>query len=84
MMRRVKELKMQDDLREPFAVPLKETVRLTGSNRTWVYKLIGQGVLDARKQGRRTLVTMDSIRAYVAALPKARIGGGTSIGRGAG
>lgn len=80
-MRWMKELKMRDDILDPLAVPLRETVRLLGSNRTWVYKLIGDGVLDARKQGRRTLVTVERIRAYAAGLPKARIGGGLPAGR---
>jgi hypothetical protein len=36
-----------------------------------VYQLVGAGVLDAKKSDGRTLITMESIKRYVAALPPA-------------
>jgi hypothetical protein len=41
--------------------------------RTTVYLLIGAGILDARKSGRSTRVTGESIERYVEGLPKADI-----------
>ena len=45
----------------------------TGHGTTKIYELIGGGVLDARKAGGRTLITGESLRHYVASLPKADI-----------
>jgi hypothetical protein len=64
---------MQDQ-NMPLMFTIPGTTQATGLPRTTVYSLIGQGVLDARKAGRRTLVTADSIRNYLAALPAAKIG----------
>ena len=47
--------------------------RMLGLGTTKLYELIGTGVLDARKAGSRTLITGESLRAYVASLPKANI-----------
>jgi hypothetical protein len=46
---------------------------MVGLGATKLYELIGAGVLDARKAGARTLITGDSLRRYVASLPKADI-----------
>lgn len=48
-----------------------DTQRLIGCKHTRLYELIHSGALDARKAGARTLITGDSIRAYIAALPVA-------------
>lgn len=58
----------------PFTFTIPGTTQATGLPRTTIYALIGKGVLDARKSGRRTLITADSIRAYLASLPTAQIG----------
>jgi hypothetical protein len=55
----------------PFEVPNDHACfRLTGAN------LIGQkfrlGALEARKAGRRTIVTDEAITAWIASLPKAK------------
>jgi hypothetical protein len=47
--------------------------RIAGLGNTKLYELIGQGVLDARKAGTRTLITAESLHAYIASLPKATI-----------
>lgn len=45
----------------------------TGLPRTTIYELLGAGKLDGRKVGRRTIITGDSVRQYLADLPKANI-----------
>ena len=58
----------------PVCYSIPGTSQATGLPRTTIYRLIAEGALDARKAGRRTLVTGDSIRAYLASLPVAQIG----------
>jgi excisionase family DNA binding protein len=41
--------------------------------RTAIYQLISDGRLKAVKAGRRTLITDESLKAYVASLPAANI-----------
>lgn len=52
---------------------IQATKHTTGHGTTKIYELIGAGILDARKAGGRTLITGDSVRAYVANLPRAEI-----------
>jgi hypothetical protein len=52
---------------------IADTKRHIGLGHTKVYELIGQGILDARKAGKKTLITGESIRAYIASLPPAEI-----------
>lgn len=49
---------------------IEGAMSVTGLGKTRLYELIADGKLDARKDGRRTLITGDSIRAYIANLPK--------------
>ncbi len=58
---------------EPLTYRVDEARRTLGLGTTKVYELIGAGMLDARKAGNRTLITGESLRAYVASLPKANI-----------
>ena len=58
---------------EPLAYRIEDARRMVGLGVTRIYELIGAGVLDARKAGGRTLITGDSLRRYVADLPKADI-----------
>jgi hypothetical protein len=58
---------------EPLAYRVDDAKRILGLGGTKIYELIGKGVLDARKAGARTLITGESLRAYVASLPKANI-----------
>jgi hypothetical protein len=58
---------------EPLAYRIPDAGRMTGLGNTKLYELIGRGVLDARKAGSRTLITGESLRAYVESLPKADI-----------
>jgi excisionase family DNA binding protein len=47
------------------AVSINEAARALGLGRTSIYALINEGRLEARKLGRRTLVTTESIRALI-------------------
>ena len=58
---------------EALTYRVDDAKRLLGLGTTKLYALIGTGVLDARKAGTRTLITGESLRAYVASLPKANI-----------
>jgi excisionase family DNA binding protein len=58
---------------EPLVYRIDDARRALGLGTTKVYELIGAGVLDARKSGSRTLITGESLRAYLASLPKADI-----------
>ncbi len=61
---------------EPLAYRIDDAKRRIGVGTTRLYELIGAGHLDARKAGNRTLITAESLRQYVASLPKANIGTG--------
>ncbi len=61
---------------EPLTYRIDDARRILGLGTTKLYELIGTGILDARKAGSRTLITGDSLRAYVASLPKANISTG--------
>lgn len=52
---------------------IEQAQEATGLGRTSIYKEISNGKLDARKAGRRTLITAASVQAYVASLPTASI-----------
>lgn len=52
---------------------VKKTCDLTGLGVTSIYSLLGQGKLRAKKAGARTLVTGESLAAYLASLPDAVI-----------
>lgn len=47
---------------EPLAVSVSEACELTSLKRSSIYACLKDGRLDRRKCGRRTLVTMSSIR----------------------
>ena len=53
---------------------IKSTAEEIQQGRSTVYQLIAAGILDARKSGKSTRVTGESIRRYVERLPKADIG----------
>jgi excisionase family DNA binding protein len=55
----------------PRARSIEEICVLTGLGRDAVYKAIRNGRLTARKLGRRTLITDDDLRQFLAGLPRA-------------
>jgi len=50
---------------------IAETCVLTGLGRDAVYNAIRNGSLVARKLGRRTIITDDDLRQFLAGLPRA-------------
>jgi hypothetical protein len=57
----------------PLAYTVKDACAAVGCKVTKLYELVGAGLLDARKIGGRTVIVGDSLRRYVASLPKAVI-----------
>jgi hypothetical protein len=59
---------------EPLLYTTKAAEEAGGFKTTKLYELIGSGALDARKLGSRTMITAESLKRYIASLPKANIG----------
>lgn len=59
---------------EPMLLSLKDAVAFSGFSRSRIYSLIGQGKIQARKAGRRTLVETASLTRLAESLPPVRIG----------
>jgi excisionase family DNA binding protein len=55
---------------EPLAVPIPEAARLGGVGRSLIYSEIAKGNLRIVKIGRRTIVMMDDLRAWLASKTK--------------
>ena len=51
---------------EPLAVPIPEAARLSGCGRSTLYSEIKSGNLKIRKVGRRTIVALDDLKAWLA------------------
>ena len=60
---------------------VKQTREMTGLGNTTVYHLLASGALKAKKCGTRTLVTGESIAAYLRSLPDAVITTGCMRGK---
>jgi excisionase family DNA binding protein len=58
---------------EPIAISIADACRYIGCGRSLLYELIGNKRINAVKLGRRTLVPVASLHAYVASLPSAQI-----------
>jgi excisionase family DNA binding protein len=58
---------------ERLAYTVADAKAATGLGTTKIYELLAAGRLQAVKAGRRTLVTGDSLRAYIASLPPAHL-----------
>jgi hypothetical protein len=59
----------------PLAVSIAEAVRLSGIGRSTLYKAIKTGELTIKKRGRRSIVEMGTLKAWLSGLPE---GGGTA------
>lgn len=53
----------------PLAITIPEAVKTSGLSRSSLYEALRKGELEARKAGRRTLITVDALRAYLDGLP---------------
>jgi excisionase family DNA binding protein len=59
------------------AMSVEEAAKAAGVGRTLLFEEIRKGHLKARKVGRRTIITMDELDAWLKSLPvKAGRGGG--------
>ena len=56
---------------EPLAVPVPTAVIVSGLSRSELYRRFRTGDVSAVKAGKRTLVLMASLRAFLAGLPRA-------------
>jgi excisionase family DNA binding protein len=54
----------------PITVTISDAVRLTGWGRSKIYGAIGNGEIEAVKDGNRTLIIYESIVRRVATLPR--------------
>jgi excisionase family DNA binding protein len=63
---------MTEDNR-PFFMKIDETAKFLGMCRSKVYQLIGAGKLQARKDGKSTLIETSTVIAYAKSLPHAKI-----------
>jgi excisionase family DNA binding protein len=50
---------------QPLAYSIKKASRVSSLGRTRLYQLIGEGRLEARKVGKRTLIPAASLRALI-------------------
>ncbi len=60
----------------PLAYSIRGAVRASGLARSRLYDLMEKGDISAFKIGRRTMIRADSLAAFIASLPPARIGTG--------
>ena len=53
------------------AIPIIEAARRTGIGRSSIYEAVNRGELRLKKSGRRSLILVDDLKAWVNALPDA-------------
>lgn len=54
---------------KPSHLPIPGAVAYAGTSRSALYEALKRGQIEARKCGRRTLVSVASLDAYLASLP---------------
>ena len=69
---------MPNELPEPEWESIAASAHAADTTPQTIYSLIGQGHIEARKMGRKTLVRVASRRAYFDGLPLARVKGAQS------
>ena len=52
------------------AVSIRDAARISGLSRSAIYLRIGEGRIDARKSGCRTLIMIDSLKRDIESLPQ--------------
>jgi excisionase family DNA binding protein len=55
-----------------FAISIMEASKRVGIGRSSIYEAIGRGEIKIRKCGRRSLILVDDLKAWVSALPAAK------------
>ncbi|WP_230461325.1 helix-turn-helix domain-containing protein [Sphingobium sp. CAP-1] len=58
-------MKLESIVVEPLAYSVSEACRVSSLGRTRLYQLIGEGRLEVRRIGRRTLIPAASLRALI-------------------
>jgi excisionase family DNA binding protein len=53
----------------PILVSPDRGAAMIGCGKTFLYELIATGKIEAKKQGRSTVIPVDSLREYAASLP---------------
>jgi excisionase family DNA binding protein len=61
---------MQQHPPAPLAHRIEDTIRITGASRTRIYAALRDGELEAVKIGRATCVLDESLRRWLAGLPR--------------
>jgi excisionase family DNA binding protein len=56
---------------EPLAYNVNDACRALGIGRTKLFELIKSGAVDGRRAGGRLLIPAESLRSFLASLPKA-------------
>lgn len=54
---------------ETLSYTVKQAVERTGYSRAWLYELLAAGKLQAKKDGRKTLILAHSLRNHLDSLP---------------
>lgn len=62
-----------EDKVEKLAFSIDEAAMRAGLGRDAIYAAVRQGKLEAKKMGRRTLVTADALRRYLDGLPSLQL-----------
>lgn len=57
----------------PLAYRIPQVVKVSGLSRTAIYEDIAAGILIATKRGSRTIILAEHLKAYLAALPTAKV-----------
>ncbi len=65
----------EDTALPPMLLPIPAAQRFSGISRSEIYRRLATGDIRAVKSGARTLITTDSLRAYLASLPPATFRG---------
>jgi excisionase family DNA binding protein len=55
---------------EPLVLGVRDAATYVGLSKSRLYELIGEGSIEARKLGARTVVPVASLRAYVESAPR--------------
>lgn len=53
------------------AITVRDAVEVSGLGRTTLYEIFKTGKIKPKKQGKRTLIMLDELEAYLRSLPEA-------------